>query len=100
VDLTPMGLTGQEAETALSKVNITVNKNAIPFDTRPPRVTSGLRLGTPSVSSRGFGPKEMKEIAKLILRTLSNMEDTAVGREVREAAEAMTSRFAVPGLDV
>jgi len=100
VDLTPMGLTGQEAETALSKVNITVNKNAIPFDTRPPRVTSGLRLGTPSVSSRGFGPKEMKEIAQLILRTLSNMEDTVVGREVSEAAEAMTSRFAVPGLDV
>jgi glycine hydroxymethyltransferase len=100
VDLTPMGLTGQEAETALSKVNITVNKNAIPFDTRPPRVTSGLRLGTPSVSSRGFGTQEMKDIARLIIRTLSNIEDETVVKEVREAADAMTSRFTVPGLDV
>ena len=54
VDVSPLGVTGQDAETALGNVNITVNKNAIPFDTRPPRVTSGLRLGTPSVSSRGF----------------------------------------------
>ncbi len=76
VDVTPMGVTGQEAEAALGRVNITVNKNAIPFDSRPPRVTSGLRLGTPSVSSRGFGPQEMRNIAGLIVRTLSNMKDT------------------------
>ena len=98
VDVTPLGVTGQQAETALGKVNITVNKNAIPFDSRPPRVTSGLRLGTPSVSSRGFGPQEMRDIARLIVKTISNMEDGAVEKEVREDVEAMTSRFPTPGL--
>ena len=100
VDVTPLGVTGQQAETALGKVNITVNKNAIPFDSRPPRVTSGLRLGTPSVSSRGFGPREMQDIARLIVKTISNMEDGAVEKEVREDVEAMTSRFPTPGLHV
>ena len=100
VDVTPLGVTGQQAETALGKVNITVNKNAIPFDSRPPRVTSGLRLGTPSVSSRGFGPQEMRDIARLIVKTISNMEDGAVEKEVREDVEAITSRFPTPGLHV
>ena len=99
VDVTPLEVTGQQAEDALGRVNITVNKNAIPFDTRPPRVTSGLRLGTPSVTSRGFGPQEMRDIARLIVRVLSNMEDTAVEKEVREEVEGITSRFLVPGLD-
>ena len=98
VDVTPLGVTGQQAETALGKVNITVNKNAIPFDSRPPRVTSGLRLGTPSVSSRGFGPREMQDIARLIVKTISNIEDGVVEKEVREDVEAMTSRFPTPGL--
>ena len=100
VDVTPLGVTGQQAETALGKVNITVNKNAIPFDSRPPRVTSGLRLGTPSVSSRGFGPQEMRDIARLIVKTISNMEDGAVEKEVREDVEAITSRFPTPGFHV
>ena len=100
VDVTPLGVTGQQAETALGKVNITVNKNAIPFDSRPPRVTSGLRLGTPSVSSRGFGPQEMRDIARLIVKTISNMEDEAVEKEVREDVEAITSRFPTPGFHV
>ena len=99
VDVTPLGVTGQKAEDALGRVNITVNKNAIPFDTRPPRVTSGLRLGTPAVSSRGFGPQEMRDIARLIVKVLSNMEDKAVEKEVREDVEGITSRFPVPGLD-
>ena len=99
VDVSPLGVTGQDAETALGKVNITVNKNAIPFDTRPPRVTSGLRLGTPSVSSRGFGVGEMGDIARLIVKTLSNVDDSGVEREVREDVEAMTSRFSAPGLE-
>ena len=98
VDVSPLGVTGQDAETALGKVNITVNKNAIPFDTKPPRVTSGLRLGTPSVSSRGFGVSEMGDVARLIVRTLSNPDDASVEREVREDVEAITSRFAAPGL--
>jgi glycine hydroxymethyltransferase len=99
VDLTPLGVTGQEAESALDRVNITVNKNAIPFDSRPPRVTSGLRLGTPSLTSRGFGTQEMRDIAKLLVRVLSNMEDKSVEKEVREDVEGITSRFSVPGLD-
>ncbi len=100
VDVTPLGVSGQQAETALGRVNITVNKNAIPFDSRPPRVTSGLRLGTPSVSSRGFGPREMQDIARLIVKTISNMEDGAVEKEVREDVEAITSRFPTPGFHV
>ena len=99
VDLTPIGVTGQEAEDALGKVNITVNKNAIPFDTRPPRVTSGLRLGTPAVSSRGFGKEEMQDISRLIVKVLANMGDAAVEKEVREDVEGIGSRFPVPGLD-
>ena len=99
VDVSPLGVTGQDAETALGNVNITVNKNAIPFDTRPPRVTSGLRLGTPSVSSRGFGVQDMGDIARLIVRTLSNIGDSNVEREVREDVGAITSRFTAPGLE-
>ena len=79
VDLTPIGVTGQEAEDALGKVSITVNKNAIPFDTRPPRVTSGLRLGTPAVSSRGFGKEEMQDISRLIVKVLANIGDAGAG---------------------
>ncbi len=99
VDLTPINVTGQEAEDALGKVNITVNKNAIPFDTRPPRITSGLRLGTPAVTSRGFGVEEMRDVARLIVKTLGNIGDAAVEKEVREDVEAIGSRFPVPGLD-
>ena len=100
VDLTPIGVTGQEAEDALGKVNITVNKNAIPFDTRPPRVTSGLRLGTPAVSSRGFGKEEMRDISGLIVKALANIGNAALEKEVREDVEGMASRFPVPGLDM
>jgi glycine hydroxymethyltransferase len=100
VDLTPIGVTGQEAEDALGKVNITVNKNAIPFDTRPPRVTSGLRLGTPAVSSRGFGRDEMRDISGLIVKALANIGNAAVEKEVREDVEGIASRFPVPGLDM
>ena len=100
VDLTPIGVTGQEAEDALGKVSITVNKNAIPFDTRPPRVTSGLRLGTPAVSSRGFGKEEMRDISRLIVKVLANIGNAALEKEVREDVEGIASRFPVPGLDM
>ena len=100
VDLTPIGVTGQEAEDALGKVSITVNKNAIPFDTRPPRVTSGLRLGTPAVSSRGFGRDEMRDISGLIVKVLANIGNAALEKEVREDVEGIASRFPVPGLDM
>ena len=98
VDLTPIGTTGQEAEDALSRVHITVNKNAIPFDPRPPRVTSGLRLGTPSMTARGFGVTESRLVAALIARVLTNLGDQAVEGDVREQVLELTSVFPVPGV--
>ena len=99
VDLTPIGLTGQQAEEALGRVYITVNKNAIPFDPQPPRVTSGLRLGTPALTSRGFGPEEMVKVAGFIVRVLTHMGDPKVEDEVRTGVAELTSSFPVPGLD-
>ncbi len=99
VDLTPLGITGQESETALEKVGIIANKNAIPFDPKPPRVASGLRLGTPAITSRGFDEAAVKEVARLIIKTLTNMEDESAHRQVAEEVKELTGRFPVPGLD-
>jgi len=99
VDLTPTGLTGRDAETALGKADIYVNRNAIPYDPRPPRVTSGLRVGTPAVTSRGMGPEEMRTIARLMVEVLSHPQEEAVLARVREEVHALTARFPVPGLD-
>lgn len=99
VDLTPLGITGKEAEEALGKVHITVNRNTIPYDQKPPRVASGLRLGTPSITSRGFGTKESEKVAKLILRTLENLGNESAGKDIRNEVEILTSQFPVPGID-
>ncbi len=99
VDVSTFGLTGKEAEEALDAVNITANKNAIPNDPKPPRITSGLRVGTPAVTSRGFGANEMAEIARLMHRAVTNIEDERVKAEVTDAVGALTSRFPVPGID-
>ena len=99
VDVSALGLTGKEAEEALDAVNITANKNAIPNDPRPPRITSGLRVGTPAVTSRGFGPDEMAEIARLMYRVVTNIDDERVKAEVTDAVGQLTSRFPVPGID-
>ena len=98
VDLSATGITGREADEALEGVGIIVNKNAIPFDSRPPRVTSGIRLGTPAVTSRGFGPAEIRDIARLIIEVLSDIGDTRTFERVRQEVEGMCSRFPVPGL--
>ncbi len=98
IDLSDMGLTGKQAEEALDSVGITVNRNAIPFDTRPPQVTSGIRLGTPAVTTRGFGPDEMRSIAQLIVKVLTNLGDQHIYKEVRQAAAGISRRFPVPGL--
>ena len=100
VDLTSLDITGRQAEDALDKVYISVNRNAIPYDPKPPRVTSGLRLGTPSITSRGFGTKESKKVAQLILRVLGNIGDEAVEREVQTGVTGLTSRFPAPGIDL
>ncbi len=98
VDLSAMGISGREAEVALDAVGITVNRNAIPFDTRPPQATSGIRLGTPAVTTRGFGPDEMKSIAQLILKVLTDIGDERVHEEVRQEVAQISHRFPVPGL--
>ena len=99
VDLTPLGITGRDAEAALGQVGISANKNAIPFDPKPPRVTSGLRLGTPAITSRGFKEDDVKEVARLIVRVLANLKNEEVKEQVKGEVKKLTARFPVPGLD-
>ena len=100
VDLSPIGITGHVAQEALESVGILVNKNAIPFDPRPPRVTSGIRLGTPALTSRGLGTHEMKQIVSLITRVLLHLDDKKVQKEVSEEVTSLCHRFPTPGIDV
>ena len=100
VDLTPLGLTGRKVEVALEQVGISANKNAIPFDPKPPRVTSGLRLGTPAITSRGFKEEDSQRVAHLILKLVTNMGDDSVKKEVAKGVKELTANFPVPGLDL
>jgi glycine hydroxymethyltransferase len=83
IDLTATGVTGSQAAKALDTAGIVCNKNEIPFDARPPAVTSGIRLGTPAVTTRGFGPEEMRRIATLVVRVISRHDDKKLLEEVR-----------------
>ncbi len=91
IDLTSMNITGKDAEHLLDSVGITVNKNAIPFDTQSPFVTSGLRIGTPAATSRGFKEEDMKEIAELIYLTISDYENKA--EEVKGRVKALCDKY-------
>jgi glycine hydroxymethyltransferase len=93
VDVFSKGLTGKVAEAALGKAGITVNKNAIPFDKNPPMVASGIRVGTPAVTSRGMGEPEMDAIAEYIARALGSPEDDAALAMVRSEVESLCRRF-------
>jgi glycine hydroxymethyltransferase len=93
LDLRNLGLTGKEAEEALGRAGITANKNSIPFDERGPAVTSGLRLGTPVVTTRGMGLPEMGEIAGLIHRVLQHPSDATVLENVRRDVRTLCGRF-------
>ncbi len=93
VDLRPLGLKGNKSQAELDKVNITTNKNAIPYDTESPFVTSGIRLGSPACTSRGFREGEMREVARLIHKTLTHKGDAAVYDEVRAGVKALCDRF-------
>ncbi|MGV2928986.1 serine hydroxymethyltransferase [Macrococcus capreoli] len=93
VDVTPMNLTGKVAEHALDSVGITTNKNTIPFDTASPFVTSGIRIGTPAVTTRGLKESEMQYIGNIIADVLSHHEDEAVLREAREKVKSITDKF-------
>jgi glycine hydroxymethyltransferase len=93
VDVFSRGLTGKVAEAALGKAGITVNKNAIPFDKNPPMVASGIRIGTPAVTSRGMRETEMDAIAAFIARVLASADDDAVIGAVRTEVEALCRKF-------
>ena len=93
VDLNNMEITGKEAEEALDKVGITVNKNTIPFETKSPFVTSGIRIGTPAVTTRGMKEKDMKKIAEFIFEALKNLEDEAKLKEMKKEVHAFSAQF-------
>ena len=93
LDVTPLNLTGKVAEKALDDVGVTTNKNTIPFDTESPFVTSGVRIGTAAVTTRGFGVEEMNEIAAIISLTLKNYEDEEKLNEAKERVQALTEKF-------
>jgi glycine hydroxymethyltransferase len=93
VDVFSKGLTGKAAEAALGKAGITVNKNAIPFDRNPPMVASGIRVGTPAITSRGMREPEMDSIAEYIARVLAAPDDDGVAAAVREKVEALCRKF-------
>jgi len=95
VDLTDKGITGAEAEEVLEQAGITVNKNAIPFDPQPPRVTSGIRIGTPAVTTRGLGEKEMEEVGNYIADLLTNHGKDKLVREIRKKVAALCERFPI-----
>ena len=93
VDLRPIGVTGKDAEHMLEEAGITVNKNAIPFDPQPPKITSGIRIGTPALTTRGMGVDEMKTIASLIVKVLKSGGDERIISEVRHEVEELTEQF-------
>ncbi|MFZ8912248.1 MAG: serine hydroxymethyltransferase [Burkholderiaceae bacterium] len=95
VDLRAKNITGKAAEAALGRAHITVNKNAIPNDPEKPMVTSGIRLGTPACTTRGFGPREMTQVANLIADILEAPDDEAVAARVRNEVHQLTQQFPV-----
>ena len=95
VDVTPLNITGKDAETALDIAGITVNKNTIPFDLNPPMVSSGIRLGTPSLTTRGMKEEEMKKVAELIVEALKNTSDESALVRIKEKVKELTSEFSI-----
>ena len=93
VDLKDEDITGKEAEKTLEDCNIIANKNAVPYDPEPPMVTSGLRLGTPALTTRGMEEKELEEIGEMIGKLIKNSEDESLKKEVRERVEALMEEF-------
>jgi len=98
VDLSLQGISGNDAEEALGAVGISVNRNAIPFDPKPPKITSGIRLGTPAVTTRGFSTEEMKRIAALIGKVLSSSGDKRAQEQARQEVREMCQQFPIPRL--
>jgi glycine hydroxymethyltransferase len=99
VDLTSTGITGIVAQEALEAAGILVNRNSIPGETKSPQVTSGIRLGTPATTTRGFGPNEMKQVASFIMKVLSDPEDKKIQKNIADRVDAICRRFPAPGID-
>lgn len=99
VDLRSKNLTGKEFECALSEAGITVNKNSIPNDPNPPKITSGVRVGTAALTTRGFGAKEMQRIGELFNIVAENHQDKKVLAKVKKEVKEMSKGFPVPGID-
>jgi glycine hydroxymethyltransferase len=93
LDLTPVNLTGKEGEKILGEVEITVNKNTIPYDTKSPMVASGIRIGTPALTTRGMKGEQMKKIATLIAASLKNKDNESVKSEIRQEVKKLCSDF-------
>jgi glycine hydroxymethyltransferase len=95
-DVTPLGTTGRQAEEALDRCGITVNKNMIPFDPRKPMDPSGIRIGTPALTTRGMGKDEMRTIGRWIVAVLKAPDDEALAKQTRAEVDEMCSQFPVP----
>ena len=95
VDLTETDLTGQMAEEALDKAGITVNKNAIPFDPKPPMVTSGIRIGTPALTTRGFKEDEIDTVSDFIIKALNNHEDEKLLSSIKDDVKELCKKFPI-----
>ena len=93
VDLRPMGVTGKLAEAKLEEAGITCNKNAIPNDPEKPFITSGIRLGTPAITTRGFKEEETRQVAQFILTVLGNIDDSEKIAQVKEQVFKLTEKF-------
>ena len=98
VDVTPLGVTGREAERLLDEIGVTVNKNAIPFDQNPPNIASGIRVGTPAVTTRGFGEDEMRAIGRIIISAITSRDEPAEQTRLAAEVREIVDRFPVPGL--
>jgi glycine hydroxymethyltransferase len=100
IDVTPLGVTGKEAEHLLDEIGVTVNKNAIPFDSLPPNTASGIRLGTPATTTRGFGAEEMRAIARITTDAIRRRDEAGIQDRLRAEVAEIVARFPVPGLFV
>jgi glycine hydroxymethyltransferase len=98
VDVTPLGVTGKEAEHLLDEIGITVNKNGIPFDPLPPNTASGIRLGTPATTSRGFAEDEMRAVGRIIIEAIRARDEATIQTRLAGEVRDIVSRFPVPGL--
>ena len=96
VDVTPFGIGGKTAETVLDACGVTVNMNMIPFDERKPMDPSGIRIGTPALTTRGMGQQEMRVIGGWIVEALKNADDPAKHHSIRERVKVMCGDFPVP----